>query len=264
MSVPFLDLNAMHAEVAAELEAAWRTIATTGRFIGGEPVERFEAEWAAYCGVGRCVGVANGTAALELALRALGIGPGDEVIVPANSFIATAAAVVAAGADPVFVHTGRQLRGHHQAIGGNNAGGLDVRRGPIQLVQDRVQQVSTHDSFSVLMNKMPGFDKDREPELLVGAGQIIEEYSAHAGNGEELFQFSGEAGGLIGFLHDHQAESQHGIDRRSQLDATPMIATTEPGDKGMQGIADNGYASGHEFNRKLCTSRRCTARRRAR
>jgi dTDP-4-amino-4,6-dideoxygalactose transaminase len=103
MTIPFLDLQAMHAEVRDELEAAWRSIADTGRFIGGEAVERFEDEWAAYCGTAHAVGLANGTAALELSLMALGIGPGDEVIVPANTFIATASAVAAVGARPVFI-----------------------------------------------------------------------------------------------------------------------------------------------------------------
>jgi dTDP-4-amino-4,6-dideoxygalactose transaminase len=103
MSIPFLDLSAMHAEVAAELDAAWRQITAGCGFIGGAAVERFESEWAAYCGTRHCVGVSDGTAALELALRALGIGAGDEVIVPANTFIATVEAVVATGARPVMV-----------------------------------------------------------------------------------------------------------------------------------------------------------------
>ncbi|MBV8573916.1 MAG: DegT/DnrJ/EryC1/StrS family aminotransferase [Acetobacteraceae bacterium] len=74
----------------------------SGRFVGGPAVEAFEADWAAYCGTRYCVGLASGTAALHLTLAALGIGNGSEVIVPANGFIATAAAVVAAGAKPVF------------------------------------------------------------------------------------------------------------------------------------------------------------------
>jgi dTDP-4-amino-4,6-dideoxygalactose transaminase len=103
MSVAFLDLAAMHAELELELDAAWKQVSRTGHFIGGEFVARFEAEWAAYCGTRHCVGLASGTAALQLSLAALGVGPGDEVIVPANTFLATAAAVVAVGARPVFV-----------------------------------------------------------------------------------------------------------------------------------------------------------------
>jgi dTDP-4-amino-4,6-dideoxygalactose transaminase len=101
--VPFFDLAAMHAEVRNELDAAWLTLNRSLRFIGGEFVDRFETEWAAYCGAEWCVGVSNGTAALELTLRCLGIGAGNEVIVPANSFIATAAAVTRSGASPVFI-----------------------------------------------------------------------------------------------------------------------------------------------------------------
>jgi dTDP-4-amino-4,6-dideoxygalactose transaminase len=102
-SIPFLDLSAMHAEVGAELEEAWRRVTSTGKFIGGEFVDRFENEWAAFCGTAHCVGVSDGTAALELALRALNVGFGDDVIVPANTFIATWEAVVAVGARPVPV-----------------------------------------------------------------------------------------------------------------------------------------------------------------
>jgi dTDP-4-amino-4,6-dideoxygalactose transaminase len=102
-SVPFVDLGALHEGLTAELDAAWREIRTTSAFVGGRFVEHFEQAWAEYCGVKHAVSVANGTDAIELALRALGIGGGDEVIVPANTFIATAEAVAAAGATPRFV-----------------------------------------------------------------------------------------------------------------------------------------------------------------
>src|SRR5207245_9177409 len=86
----------------AGVEAGWDRLLKSGRFIGGEAVEEFEQAWAAYCGVPHAVGVANGTDALQLTLSALGIGAGDEVIVPANTFVATAEAVVLAGATPRF------------------------------------------------------------------------------------------------------------------------------------------------------------------
>ena len=101
--IPFLDLAAMHAELAKELDEAWRCVSKSGKFVGGEFVGRFEESWAAYCGVKHCVGVSDGTSALELALRALGTCPGDEVIVPVNTFIATWEAVIAVGARPVAV-----------------------------------------------------------------------------------------------------------------------------------------------------------------
>jgi dTDP-4-amino-4,6-dideoxygalactose transaminase len=103
MRIPLLDLDAMHREIAAELDDAWRQVSRSAKFIGGEFVEGFEAEWAEYCHADHCVGVASGTAALELSLAALGIGPGDEVIVPANTFVATATSVVSVGATPVFI-----------------------------------------------------------------------------------------------------------------------------------------------------------------
>jgi dTDP-4-amino-4,6-dideoxygalactose transaminase len=101
--VPMSDLGAMTREVRERLDAAWHELIERSSFVGGPFVERFEAEWASYCGTAHAVGVANGTEAIELALRALGIGPGDEVIVPGNTFIATAEAVVFAGATPRFV-----------------------------------------------------------------------------------------------------------------------------------------------------------------
>ena len=101
--IPLVDLASQHREVAAEIQAGFdEVIATTG-FIGGPAVAKFEAELGRWWDRRHVVGVANGTDALELMMRAGGIGPGDEVIVPANSFIATASSVVRAGAKPVFV-----------------------------------------------------------------------------------------------------------------------------------------------------------------
>ncbi len=100
--VPFTDLAAMAGEVWPDVERAYLACLLDGAFIGGSPVTSFEREWAAYCGADHAVGVANGTDALQLSLTALGIGAGDEVVVPANTFIATAAAVVRAGATPRF------------------------------------------------------------------------------------------------------------------------------------------------------------------
>jgi dTDP-4-amino-4,6-dideoxygalactose transaminase len=101
--VPFLDLAATNSEVAHELTQSWREVSASGAFVGGPYVERFEREWAAYCGAEFCVGVSNGTDALQLVLQGLGIGDGQEVIVPTNTFVATAEAVVLAGATPHFV-----------------------------------------------------------------------------------------------------------------------------------------------------------------
>lgn len=93
----------MTGDVREALDLAWKEVTATSSFIGGRRVEHFEEQWARYCGTASAVGVANGADAIELTLRALEIGCGDEVIVPANSFIATAEAVVLAGAAPRFV-----------------------------------------------------------------------------------------------------------------------------------------------------------------
>ncbi len=100
--VPFTDLAAMTREIRGAVDQGWEGLLAGSRFIGGEAVEEFEQAWAGYCGVGHAVGVANGTDALQLTLVALGIGRGDEVIVPANTFVASAEAVVLAGATPRF------------------------------------------------------------------------------------------------------------------------------------------------------------------
>jgi dTDP-4-amino-4,6-dideoxygalactose transaminase len=100
---PFLDLGGQTAELRPALDRLWAEVLDTGRFVGGPLVEQFEREWAAYCETPHAIGVANGTDALVLALRALHVGPGDEVVVPTNTFVATAEAVVLVGAAPRFV-----------------------------------------------------------------------------------------------------------------------------------------------------------------
>ncbi|MCR2784993.1 MULTISPECIES: DegT/DnrJ/EryC1/StrS family aminotransferase [unclassified Microbacterium] len=101
--VPFLDLAAQQAEVAAEVLPVWQAQLESASFVGGPEVAAFEQEYADYIGVRHVVGVSNGTDALELAYRAVGIEPGDEIIMPANTFIATAEAASRIGAVPVFV-----------------------------------------------------------------------------------------------------------------------------------------------------------------
>jgi dTDP-4-amino-4,6-dideoxygalactose transaminase len=101
--VPFLDLHGVHAALRDPLNQAWSAVLGHGRFINGPEVAAFEGAFAEYCEAEHCVGVANGTDALELILAGLGIGPGDEVLVPTNTFVATAEAVVTVGATPRFV-----------------------------------------------------------------------------------------------------------------------------------------------------------------
>jgi len=103
VNVPLVDLAAQHAEIADEVRAGWDAVLERTAFILGGALSDFEAEYARFSEVGHCIGVANGTDALEIALRAIGVGPGDEVVLPANTFIATALAVARAGANPVLV-----------------------------------------------------------------------------------------------------------------------------------------------------------------
>ena len=103
VQVPFLDLRAQHEPLMAEFMDAFRQVTEASAFAGGPFVARFETEFAAFCQTRHALGVGNGTDALWLSLLALGVGPGDEVITVPNSFMATAEAISACGARPVFV-----------------------------------------------------------------------------------------------------------------------------------------------------------------
>ena len=139
--VPFLDLSGTTEEVRDLVEAGWREVIGSNRFIGGPAVAAFEREWAAYCGVRHAVGVANGTDALHWTLRALGVGPGDDVILPANTFVATAEAVVLAGARPRFA---------------------DVDAGTLLLTPESVEAVTTPQTRAIIVvhlyGQMPDMD----------------------------------------------------------------------------------------------------------
>ncbi len=100
-AVPLCDLRGQHQALKPRIEAAFARICARGDFILGREVGEFEEGFARYCGTRHCVGVANGTDALKLALMAVGVGPGDEVVVPAFTFVATGTAVIQAGARPV-------------------------------------------------------------------------------------------------------------------------------------------------------------------
>jgi dTDP-4-amino-4,6-dideoxygalactose transaminase len=103
LPVPLVDLRIQHDQVAAEVSAGWARVVNERCFVLGPDVDAFEREFARFARVAHCVAVANGTDALELALRARGVGPGDEVILPANAFTSTAEAVMRSGARPVLV-----------------------------------------------------------------------------------------------------------------------------------------------------------------
>jgi dTDP-4-amino-4,6-dideoxygalactose transaminase len=102
MKIPFVDLNAQYETIKPEIDAAIQNVINESAFIGGKNVKQFEADFAQYIGAPYCIACGNGTDAIQIALKALDIQVGDEVIVPANSFIATSEAVTAAGGQVVF------------------------------------------------------------------------------------------------------------------------------------------------------------------
>ncbi|MEQ8629286.1 DegT/DnrJ/EryC1/StrS family aminotransferase [Ekhidna sp.] len=103
MSIPFVDLKAQYESIKVEIDEVISSVINQTSFIGGDVIKAFESDFAEYVGTDHCIGVANGTDAIEIALKALGIGEGDEVIVPALTWISTAGAVNNVGAEPVFV-----------------------------------------------------------------------------------------------------------------------------------------------------------------
>lgn len=103
MKIPFVDLGSLHSEIAGELREVFDRVLCNSSFVLGPEVQKFEADFAAYTGTAHCVAVNTGTAALHLALASMDVGPGDEVITVSHTFIATAEAISAVGARPVFV-----------------------------------------------------------------------------------------------------------------------------------------------------------------
>lgn len=101
--IPFVNLRKQYRHIKKDIDRAIRAVLTEGQFVLGKNVEKFEKEFARYCGAKYAVGVASGTEALEMALRVLGVGQGDEVITAPNSAVATAMAILATGAKPVFI-----------------------------------------------------------------------------------------------------------------------------------------------------------------
>lgn len=103
MNIPFVDLKAQYSAIKGEIDEAISDVLENALFVGGQNLDSFESNFATYMGAAHCIGCANGTDAIEIALEALEIGPGDEVLVPAYTWISTASAVSRVGAKPVFV-----------------------------------------------------------------------------------------------------------------------------------------------------------------
>jgi hypothetical protein len=107
VTIPLVDLKAQYATIRGEIGAAMQRVLDETCFILGPPLESFERDFASFCGAKHCIGVASGTDAIHLIFRALGIGPGDDVLVPGMTFIASAIGVSLAGATPVLVDVKR-------------------------------------------------------------------------------------------------------------------------------------------------------------
>lgn len=146
MSVPFVDLQAMHKEIMPELLDAMTRIANKGNFILGDEVQLFEEDFAQYCGTKFAVGVDSGLSALKLALLAYDIGPGDEVIIPVNTFVATAAAVTFLGATPVFV---------------------DNPHGDYNINTELIEQAITENTRAIIPVHLYGIPADMDPIMEV-------------------------------------------------------------------------------------------------
>ena len=160
-AVPFVDLRAAQVELGDRVESAALRVARSGRYLGGPELEAFEQEFARYCGARHCVGVGSGMAALELALRAAGIGPGDEVVVPAYTFAATWFAVTRAGADPV---------------------GVDVREDTYNLDPDHLEAAITPRTAAIVPVHLRGepAEMDRIGAIAAARELFVLEDAAHA------------------------------------------------------------------------------------
>jgi dTDP-4-amino-4,6-dideoxygalactose transaminase len=173
--IPFTDVAAMTADVWPTIQNDYLGCMLSGGFIGGSAVEGFEAAWARYCGARHAVGVGNGTDAIELTLTALEIGPGDEVIVPANTFIATVAAVVRAGATPRFA---------------------DVSEDTLLLTPDTLEAALTPQTRAVIVVHLYGQMPDMDGLQAVASdhGLILIEDAAQAHGAEWAGQRAGSLG----------------------------------------------------------------------
>jgi dTDP-4-amino-4,6-dideoxygalactose transaminase len=182
VNLPLVNLSIVHDEIRPELDRAWHDTVSSGAFILGRFVEEFEAAWAAYCGVPSAVGVGSGTEAIELVLRGHGIGPGDEVIVPAATFIATAAAVVATGATPVFT---------------------DVDPATLLITADHVRAAITPRTAAVIVVHLYGTAVDIGPirEVARAAGIAVVEDAAQAHGAVAGGERVGALGTAAAFSH---------------------------------------------------------------
>jgi dTDP-4-amino-4,6-dideoxygalactose transaminase len=226
LNVPFLDLAAMTNEVRVPIERGWKQLLENSRFIGGYAVEQFEAEWSSYCETPHAIGLANGTDALQLTLTALGIGPGDEVIMPSNTFVATAEGIVLAGATPVFA---------------------DVDPRTLQLTAANVEAVTTKRTRAVIVVHLYGQMADMEQLLRVTsrAGMILIEDAAQAHGATWHGRRAGSIGraGCFSFYP--------GKNLGAFGDAGAVVTADDDLAKRIRSLRDHGRIAGSHYSHEL-------------
>ena len=224
--IPFLDLAAMTREVRGTIEHGWDRVLGSSRFIGGDAVEEFEEAWASYCGVPHAVGVANGTDALQLALTALGIMPGDEVIVPASTFVASAEAVVLAGAVPRFA---------------------DVDPGTLLLSPDRLEAAITRRTKAVIVvhlyGQMPDMDALSDVARRAGIAVLEDAAQAHGATWRGRRAGSFGAAGCFSFYPGKNLGAFG--DAGAVVTADPALAQR------IRVLRDHGRAAGSHYQHEL-------------
>jgi dTDP-4-amino-4,6-dideoxygalactose transaminase len=235
-TVPFVDLRASMPEVSEEIREGFDRVLKTAAFIKGKEVEEFEREYAAFTGVAHCVGVSNGTDALELALRSAAVPAGSEVLVPANTFVATAEAVVRAGAKPVFADVDPDyllLEGNSvTAAGPNLSGVLPVHLFGQLAPMDRILAEAAKRSVPVIEDaaQAHGATQGGQPAGSFGLMAAVSFYpgknlGAYGDAGAILTQ-SSEIDRAIRLLGDHGSERKYehiALGFNSRLDALQAV-----------------------------------------
>lgn len=180
MNIPLVDLQAQYATIRAEVGKAIQGVLDQTCYVLGPPVDEFEQAFAEFCGVRHCIGVASGTDALHLIFRALGIGPGDEVIIPAFTFLATAVGVGMAGATPVLV---------------------DVRADDALMDVDAIEQAITPRTKAIMPVHLYGRCADMDAILAIAQkhGLIVVEDAAQAHGATYKSRQAGSLGMAAGF-----------------------------------------------------------------
>ena len=176
--IPAEDVTRWHAAIADELRAAFEAVLPAGRYTLGAQLRDFEAEYAAYCDCTHAIGISSGTAALHLGLRALGVGPGDEVVTVPNTYVATAFAITYTGATPVFV---------------------DVDPATANMDPARVAAAVTDRTRAILPVHMYGGCADVDAIRAAAPGIAILEDAAHAHGATCRGRKAGSLGDLAGF-----------------------------------------------------------------